>query len=74
MPQATGATGGINIQQASMYTVITLPTALAQTNGEPDRAFVYDALNPVWLQPVVGGGSTPCPVFYDASQTKWICG
>jgi hypothetical protein len=47
------------------YTVATLP---AGTVG--DTAYVTDALTPVSLATVVGGGAVKVPVFYDG--TNWI--
>ena len=34
-------------------------------------AYVYDALSPSYLQPVVGGGAVVCPLFFDG--TNWVC-
>lgn len=47
------------------YTVATLP---AGTQG--DTAFVIDALAPVFLTAIVGGGAVVSPVFYDG--TNWV--
>jgi hypothetical protein len=47
------------------YTVATLP---AGTQG--DTAFVTDALAPVFLGVIAGGGAVVTPVFYDG--TNWI--
>jgi len=47
------------------YTVATLPTGSAG-----DMAYVTDALAPVYLTTVVGGGSAITPVFYDG--TNWV--
>jgi hypothetical protein len=48
------------------YTVASLPTG---TQG--DNAYVTDALTPVYLAVVVGGGTTVTPVFYNG--TNWVC-
>ena len=50
------------------YTVATLPAS--QQNGS--RAFVTDALTPVWGSAAVGGGAVIVPVFKNAST--WIVG
>lgn len=47
------------------YTVATLP---AGTVG--DIAYVTDALAPVYLTAIVGGGAVVCPVFFDG--TNWV--
>jgi len=52
--------------QASTFTVSTLPGG---TEGQ--MTYVTDALAPTYLTPVVGGGSTVCPVFFDG--TNWVC-
>lgn len=51
----------------SGYTVAGLP---AGTIGM--RAYVTNALAPVYLAAVVGGGAVVCPVFYDGAA--WIVG
>lgn len=51
-----------------VYTVSTLPTA--GTAGR--RAFVNNALTPIFLSAVVGGGAVTVPV-YD-NGTAWIVG
>jgi hypothetical protein len=51
-----------------VYTVATLPTA--GTAGR--RAFVNNALTPVALSAVVGGGALTVPVFDNG--TNWIVG
>jgi hypothetical protein len=48
------------------YTVATLPVG---TEGW--HAYVTDALGPVYLATVVGGGAVKCPVFFNG--TNWIC-
>ncbi len=50
------------------YTVATLPTP-PQTDM---RAFVTDALSPVFMSSVVGGGAIRTPVFYNGAN--WIVG
>lgn len=52
---------------SSGYTVATLP---AGTVGQ--RAYVTDALTPVWGSAVVGAGAVTVPVFRNA--TVWIVG
>ena len=54
--------------QMPVYTVATLPTA--GTRGR--RAFVSNALTPVVLSAVVGGGAITVPVFDNGSS--WIVG
>jgi hypothetical protein len=51
-----------------VYTVATLPTA--GTAGR--RAFVSNALTPVALSAVVGGGAVTVPVFDNG--TSWMVG
>jgi len=53
--------------QLNGYTVATLPTGLVG-----DRAYVTDALAPVLLAGLVGGGSVVTPVFKNASV--WVVG
>lgn len=54
--------------QMPVYTVATLPAA--GTRGR--RAFVSNALTPVALSAVVGGGAITVPVFDNGSS--WIVG
>ena len=56
------------IPALTIYTVATLPTA--GTAGR--RAFVNNALTPVALSAVVGGGALTVPVFDNG--TNWIVG
>lgn len=63
----TGATWLYGVLRLKGYTVGTLPTATAAAG---DTAFVTDALTPVSLATVVGGGSVVVKVFYDG--TNWI--
>jgi hypothetical protein len=48
--------------------VANLPTTLCTAT----KMFVTDALSPVFGSPVVGGGNTLIPVFWDGSN--WIVG
>ena len=63
LPVANGGTG-----TGVAYTVATLPTV--GTQGR--RAWVTDALAPVFLSAVVGGGAVVCPVFDNGST--WVAG
>jgi hypothetical protein len=58
----------VNVPAASLvgYTVGTLPGDAAQGAV----AFVTDANAPAYLTPIVGGGGTVCPVFFDG--TSWV--
>lgn len=47
------------------YTVSTLPTG-----ARGDLAYVTDAISPVYLGTLTGGGSIICPVFYNGST--WV--
>jgi len=47
------------------YTVATLPAGV-----QGDTAYVTDALAPVYLNTIVGGGAVVCPVFFDG--TNWV--
>jgi hypothetical protein len=60
------ANGGNGLGVA--YTVATLPTF--GTQGR--RSWVTDALAPVFLNAVVGGGAVVCPVFDNGSA--WVVG
>lgn len=51
-----------------IYQVSTLP-ALAVAG---QKVFVKDALGPVFLAGVIGGGFVMCPVFYNG--TTWVVG
>jgi hypothetical protein len=57
-----------NIVNLKSYTVSTLPTPLNSLFG--DTACVTDATAPAYLQPVIGGGTVKCPVFYNG--TTWV--
>lgn len=52
------------------YTVATLPTGAAAAVGM--KAYVTDALAPVFLTAVVGGGAVVTPVFHNG--TTWVAG
>jgi hypothetical protein len=52
------------------YTVATLPTGAAAAVGM--KAYVTDALSPVFLTAVVGGGAVVTPVFHNG--TTWVAG
>ena len=56
--------------QATTYTVATLPSA--STSGVGARAFVTDALTPVFGSAVTGGGAVAIPVYSDG--TNWNVG
>jgi hypothetical protein len=66
-PGATNlsVTGTIRTQG---YTVATLPAA--GTVGR--RAYVTDALAPIFLTAIAGGGAVKCPVFDNG--TAWVAG
>lgn len=53
------STGVLNLPS---FTVATLPTG-----ANNDRAFVTDALGPVWGSAVVGGGAVRVPVYFDGA-------
>ncbi len=59
--------GGI-IPPTTVYTVATLPSAV--TSGVSARAFVSDALAPVFASTVVAGGATKVPVYSDGTNWK----
>jgi hypothetical protein len=52
------------------FTVAGLPAASTALKGA--RAFVTDANNPVWNNPVAGSGSNTVPVFCNGNA--WVCG
>ena len=56
--------------QATTYTVSTLPSA--STSGVGARAFVTDALAPVFGSAVAGSGAVPVPVYVGASNTWYV--
>ena len=59
--------GVVNTGQISTtgYTVATLPTGVVGM-----RAYVTDALAPIYLGTLTGGGAIKCPVFYNG--TAWV--
>jgi len=61
--------GGVS-SNSVMYTVATLPNASLLGTGT--SAFVTDALTPVVLSTVVGGGAAIVRVF--SNGTNWIVG
>jgi len=70
MSPATLSTQGVTKAQLDkmhliQYTVGTLPAG-----AQGDTAYVTDALTPVYLTTVIGGGSVVCPVFHNG--TNWI--
>jgi len=52
----------------TVYTVVTLPSAV--TSGKGARAFVSDALAPVFGATVVTGGAVATPVYSDGTNWK----
>lgn len=56
------------VADPTVYTVASLPT----TPVRGDRAYVTDALAPVFLQKVNAGGTVVCPVFFNG--TDWVAG
>jgi hypothetical protein len=63
-----GTNGPLTISQG--YTVATLPAANTALKGA--RAFVTDAANPTWNNPVAGGSSNTVPVFCNGNV--WVVG
>jgi hypothetical protein len=61
------ATDGI-IPPLTNYTVATLPSAV--TSGKGARAFVTDALTPIFGATVVTGGAVAVPVYSDGTNWK----
>jgi hypothetical protein len=61
-------TGVVTLSQG--FTVASLPAASTALKGA--RAFVTDANNPVWNNPVAGSGSNTVPVFCNGNA--WVCG
>lgn len=49
------------------YTVATLPIGVSG-----DIAYVNDALSPLALSPVVGGGTVNCLVMYNGAINQWV--
>jgi hypothetical protein len=58
------STGVLNLPA---YTVATLPAGV-----QGDRCYVTNALAPVFLTALVGGGAVKCPAFYDGAN--WVAG
>ena len=56
------------VTKSTNYTVATLPSA--STSGVGARAFVTDALAPVFGATVAGSGAVPTPVYSDGSAWK----
>ena len=56
------------VPQLTNYTVTTLPSAA--TSGKGARAFVTDALAPVFGATVVTGGAVAVPVYSDGTNWK----
>ena len=56
------------VTKSTNYTVATLPSA--STSGVGARAFVTDALTPVFGATVVTGGAVPTPVYSDGTNWK----
>lgn len=53
---------------APVFTVAHLPT----TPCTGARVYVTDANSPTFLSPLIGGGTTKCPAFYNG--TTWVAG
>jgi len=66
----TAGAGNINISNTLVQTTTVVGSLTASTVGA--RAFVTDALTPVFGSVVVGGGAVPVPVYYDG--TNWRVG
>jgi hypothetical protein len=62
------ATAPLNTITFTVYTVVTLPSAV--TSGAGAVAFVSDALAPVFGNTVVSGGSVKVPVYSDGTNWK----
>ena len=65
---STTLTKTFGVHQATTYTVATLPSA--STSGVGARAFVTDALAPVFGATVVTGGAVATPVYSDSVNWK----
>jgi hypothetical protein len=64
--EVTAARGTFNVPfRSKAYTVATLPTG-----AQGDRAHVTDALAPVFLGIIAGGGAVVTPVFHNG--TNWV--
>jgi cystathionine beta-lyase family protein involved in aluminum resistance len=58
--------GYVDKNRMISYTVAMLPASPIQG----DSYVVTDASLPTYLSPIMGGGSTVCPVFYNG--TNWV--
>ena len=67
---STTLTKAFGVIVGTNYTVATLPSA--STSGVGARAFVTDALAPVFGSAVTGGGAVPVPVYVGASNTWYV--
>ena len=67
---STTLTKAFGVIVGTNYTVATLPSA--STSGVGARAFVTDALTPVFGSAVTGGGAVAIPVYSDG--TNWNVG
>lgn len=68
--KGTGAVLCTGVVVTPVYTVATLPAAVAGIQGA--RALVTDATAPTFLGTLTGGGSVICPVFCNGSA--WLAG
>lgn len=70
------AIGGIILSGPVIYLDVarlkgfTVSAILSGPAVEGDTAYVTDAFNPTYLQPVIGGGTKKVPVFFDG--TNWV--
>ena len=67
---STTLTKAFGVIVGTNYTVATLPSA--STSGVGARAFVTDALAPVFGSAVAGSGAVPVPVYVGASNTWYV--
>ena len=67
---STTLTQTYGVTKSTNYTVATLPSA--STSGVGARAFVTDALAPVFGSAVAGGGAVPIPVY--STGSAWYVG
>ena len=65
---STTLTQTYGVTKSTNYTVATLPSA--STSGVGARAFVTDALAPVFGSTVVTGGAVATPVYSDGTNWK----
>ena len=66
----TALTQTYGVTKSTNYTVATLPSA--STSGVGARAFVTDALAPVFGSAVAGSGAVPVPVY--STGSAWNVG